>query len=105
MEGKMSDEIAPATPETTEDELRKHALDRLHAKRGFQASLVAYVCVNALLVLIWALTKDDGDGFWPVWVIGFWGLGLIIQGWNAYGWHRKPISDDDVNREIEKLKS
>ena len=50
-------------------------------------------------------TKDDGDGFWPVWVLGVWGLGLIIQGWNAYGFHRQPISDDDVNREIEKLRS
>lgn len=102
----MSDEMqtTPGDTGTTDDELRKHALDNLHAKRGFQASLVAYVLVNLLLVAIWFFTKDDGDGFWPVWVIGFWGLGLLIQGWNAYGYKRKPISEDDVSREMEKLR-
>ncbi len=36
----------------------------------------AYLIVNALLILIWAIT---GFGyFWPGWVLAVWGVHLIL---------------------------
>ena len=78
-------------------ERREAAIKRLKAKRDFVRSLVAYLVVNAMLVVIWALT-DAGGYFWPIWPILGWGIALVLQGWNAY--LRKPISEDDIRREM-----
>ncbi|MBA2546205.1 MAG: 2TM domain-containing protein [Solirubrobacterales bacterium] len=102
MERTMNDELQPA--QATEADLRKHAIDSLHRKAAFKKSAALYVAVNLLLIVIWALAADDGDGFWPIWVIGGWGIGLAIQGWAAYGWTSRGITEDDVNAEIERLK-
>lgn len=77
---------------------REAALKRLKAKRDFRMHLGAYLIVNAMLVSIWALS--GGGHFWPVWVIVFWGVGLALNGWSAY--LQKPISEDDIRREMEK---
>ncbi len=79
-------------------ERREAAIKRLKAKRDFVRSLVAYLVVNAMLIVIWTLT-DAGGYFWPIWPILGWGIALVLQGWNAY--LRKPISEDDIRREIE----
>ena len=78
-------------------ERREAAIKSLKAKRDFVRSLVAYLVVNAMLVVIWALT-DAGGYFWPIWPILGWGIALVLQGWNAY--LRKPISEDDIRREM-----
>lgn len=77
---------------------REAAVKRLKAKRDFRRSLVAYVLVNALLVVIWAL--GDRGSFWPIWPIAGWGLALGFQAWNAYV--AKPISEADIQREIDR---
>ena len=77
---------------------RQSAVERLRAKRDLSTHLVAYVVVNAGLVAVWALT---GAGyFWPAWVIGGWGIGLLLHAWEIYG--RRPITDEDIRREIAK---
>jgi 2TM domain-containing protein len=82
----------------TADDQRAAAVERLKGKRAFQQSLVAYVLINAVLVGIWAL--GDRGFFWPVWVIGFWGIGLAFQGYSAYG--RREITEDDIQKEIQR---
>lgn len=85
----MADERDPA---------RKAAIERLKAKRGFQQNLVSYVAINALLVAIWFI---GGRGFfWPVFPIVFWGFAVAMHAWSVYG--QKPITEDDVRREMEK---
>jgi hypothetical protein len=96
----MNDEtgVAPAS----EEDLRKQAVASLHRKRAFKQTAFAYVVVNLLLVGIWAVS---GAGyFWPVWVIGGWGIGLAFQGWHVYG-RSRVISEDEVAREMQRLKS
>jgi hypothetical protein len=62
--------------------------------------LVMYVVVNAFLIGIWAVT---GAGFfWPVFVLGGWGIGLIGNAWDVYG--RKPISEAEIAGEAERLR-
>jgi hypothetical protein len=85
----------------SEQELRKLAVSRLKKKRDFSTHVVVYVIVNAMLVGIWAVT---GAGFfWPIFPILGWGIGVGANAWDVYG--RKPITEDEVARETERLRS
>jgi hypothetical protein len=73
---------------------RKRVTDR----REFGSHVVAYVVVNAFFILIWAIT---GAGyFWPAWVLGGWGIGLVLHGWDVY--FRRPVTDADVRAEMQR---
>jgi hypothetical protein len=81
-------------------ELREEALSSLKKKRDFRGHVFIYVAVNAMLVVIWAVT---GSGFfWPIFPILGWGIGVAANAWYAFG--RRPISDDEFRREAERLK-
>jgi hypothetical protein len=85
---------------TTEQDLRQQAIARLKRKRDFRSHAFVYVAVNALLVAIWAVT---GAGFfWPVFPILGWGIGLAANAWEVYG--RKPLSEDEIQREAARLR-
>lgn len=88
-----------ATPRTDE-ELRELAVAMLKKKRDFRAHVFIYVAVNAMLVVIWAVT---GSGFfWPIFPILGWGVGVAANAWDVYG--RKPISEEEIRRETERLR-
>jgi hypothetical protein len=87
---------------TTDDELREYAIKAIKRKRDFAAHVVAYVIVNAFFVGLWYFT---GAGyFWPGWVIGGWGIGLAFNAWDAYGRGNRPISETEIQREIDRQK-
>ena len=82
-----------------EDAERAAAVRRVKAKRDLRTHVFVYLTVNAVLVVIWAAS---GAGyFWPIWSIGFWGLGLVLNWWSAYHENR-PITDADIEREMGK---
>jgi hypothetical protein len=82
----------------SDDPRRSAAIARLKAKRDLRANLFSYVVINAVLIGIWAAT---GAGyFWPIWVILGWGIGLLFHAWTVYG--QKPITEDDVQREMQR---
>ena len=83
-----------------EDELRELAKERLKKRRDLGAHVVVYVVVNAMFVAIWAMT--GGGYFWPAWVIFGWGVGLVLNVWDVY--FRRPVTEHDIQREIERLK-
>lgn len=86
------------TPRTDED-LREQAIAQLKKRRDFHTHLFIYALVNAVLIVIWAVT---GAGFfWPVFVIGGWGAGVAANAWDVYV--RKPISEEEIRRETERL--
>ncbi len=78
---------------------REQALQRIKKRRDFSGHLVAYLVVNAALWTIWAVT--DAGYPWPAWVSGGWGIGLLLNAWDVYV--RRPITDADVQREIDRL--
>jgi 2TM domain len=86
----------------SEQSLRDQAEKRLKARRDFKTHLVMYVLVNAMLVVIWAITSDEGDLFWPIFPILGWGIGVAANAWDVYG--RKPITENDIQREAQKLR-
>ena len=74
------------------------ARKRVVARWEFRSHLVVYVVVNAFLVMIWAIT---GAGyFWPVWILGGWGIGLVLHAWDAF-FHR-PVTDRDIEAELHR---
>ena len=56
--------------------------------------------VNAFLVLIWAMTNPDGL-FWPIFPIVGWGIGVVMNGWDAY--FADEFSEESIQREIARL--
>lgn len=77
---------------------REAAIARLRAKREFWMHLFVYVAVNTFLVIIWYMTNSSNH-FWPIWSIAGWGIGL---GAHAVETFRGPISEDAIQREINK---
>jgi hypothetical protein len=86
-------------PVRSEEELRRKAIERLQAKREFQAHLLAYILVNALLVVIWAVTS--AGFFWPIFPILGWGIGLAFHAWDVYG---KEPNEEKIRREMDRLR-
>jgi hypothetical protein len=77
---------------------RVRARKRLEKKSKFRGDLVAYVVINAFLVVIWAVS---GRGyFWPGWVLGGWAVFLALDAWGLY--FRRPITEADIDRELHR---
>ena len=89
-------QAAPAPPAAPPD--LQAAMERIRAKRSFGRHATIYVAVNLLLVAIWAITSRGY--FWPIWPLLGWGVALGVSYWRAF-FHR-PISDDEIRREVEK---
>lgn len=82
-----------------QEERRAAAIDRINTKRDFRSHAFVYVAVNVLLIIVWAAS---GAGyFWPIWVIGGWGIGLAVHGWQVYG--EKPISEAEILEEMHHV--
>lgn len=81
-------------------DVRTTARKRLEERRGFVPHLIVFVVVNVGLVVVWMATGPHGF-FWPVFLLLFWGAGLLTHAWNAY--FTRPITEADVDREAERL--
>ena len=92
--------MAADTIDHQSDEWAK-ALQRVTERRDFGSHVVVYAVVNAFFVLMWAVT---GAGyFWPAWILGLWGTGLVLHGWEVFV--RRPVTDADVEAEIERRRT
>jgi hypothetical protein len=89
------------TSARTEEELHEQAVQRLKKKRDFRSHIFIYVAVNAVLVVIWAVTGTD-NFFWPIFPILGWGIGVAANAWDVYG--RRPITEDEIRREADRLR-
>jgi hypothetical protein len=110
-----SDPLAPATSELLD---RQQAIRQLERNRRFWISTVAATASMILLVVIWATSEYHNAGGWPAhgfsqssgihgvwnfWIIyplGAWVLLTAVGAWFVYG--RRPISESDIRREIQR---
>ena len=85
--------------QTTTSEYEQ-ARARAVRKRKFRGDLVAYLVINAFLVGVWAVT---GFGyFWPGWVLGAWGVFLVLDAWDVF--YRREVTEEDIEREMDKTR-
>ena len=85
--------------------VREQAILRLKKKRDFHTHVAAYILVNAVLWLIWAVVLVAADGPllpWPLFPTAGWGIGLFFDAWDTYG--RKPFTETEVERELARLR-
>lgn len=83
------------------DDIRCLAIIRLSRKKAYRHQVINYLWVNALLVVVWALS---GFGFfWPIYSLLGWGAALLIQGRKITHPHRHAFSEEEINREIERI--
>ena len=89
--------------EMSEEQLHHLATRRVAAKKSFYGNLAFYLIVNALLVLIWAAT---GRGYpWFLWVLGFWGLGVISHFLGVFVFSKQTNWErGQVEKEMERLR-
>jgi hypothetical protein len=81
--------------------LRDRAVQRLKKKRDFHAHLLVFLLVNLSIVIVWALTDSHGF-FWPLFPIVFWGIGVVMNGYDVY--RREDFTETSIRREMAKLK-
>ena len=92
-----------------DDNRRELAIKRLKDKSDFRIHLVVYLTVNAMLLVIWAVTggvtaTPSGYTFgflWPIFPIVGWGVGLIAHWYTVY--FSDVYSEEQVRREMGRL--
>ena len=95
------DEVVASTPEA----LREQALRRVKKRRDLHTHAFVYLTVNVLLWGIWAVIGATAHSWfpWPLWVTLGWGVGLLFNAWDVYV--RRPITEDDIRSEMDRLRS
>jgi len=85
--------------DTREQVRRDRAVQELKKRRDFRGHVLVYVLVNAFLVMIWAITGPHVF-FWPVFIIGPWGIGVVMNAWDVY--RRREFTEEEIQHEIER---
>ena len=94
--------MSTQTQPTVEDDttLRSAAIARLKKRADFKVHLLVYVLVNSCVVVIWATT---GAGFfWPVFPMVAWGIGVVMNGWDAY--RREVPTESQIQHEMTRMR-
>lgn len=86
----------------SEESIYEEARKRVEAKKGFYKHLVVYIVVNIMLVLIWAFAADGGYP-WFLWVLGFWGLGVVFNFFDVFIWPGKG-DKRAIEKEADKIR-
>ena len=115
----VSPVVESSVPERGDAEVRELAVKQIERKRRFEMRAFAAAVLSAFLVVIWAVSEYNNAGGWPtngfsnsssiphVWndwiiypLIGI-GLCVAIDAWNTY--RRKPITEAEIRREMDRL--
>jgi serine/threonine-protein kinase len=92
-------------PETL---IRRRVEKRMEERREFYSHITAYVMVNLMLWVIWAVT-DFGGHPWPIYPMLVWGIGVAIHTVIFYNEHgggrqrRDRIIQEEIERERARV--
>jgi hypothetical protein len=117
-----ADAVPEIAREGRDEALRKLALRHLEHVRKFKLYLSIYVLTMLVLTPVWIVTQyETADGWpehlssrsrypgdwdpWIIWVALIGAVIVAIAGLRAYYFDRRPTTEADVEREIERLKS
>lgn len=87
----------------SEEEIYEAAKKRVKEKRDFYGHLIAYLIVNSILILVWALS---GGGYpWFVWCMGPWGIGVVFHFLAVFVFPTSATKERQaIEKEVEKIK-
>lgn len=79
--GVSAESLAEAESTYYREKAERAEMDQFMSERkgAFISHLGIYLIVNAMLACIWAVTRDAGDGFWPIYTLLGWGIGVGIH--------------------------
>ena len=87
--------------EPSEEQIYEEASKRVKEKKRFYNGLVTYLIVNAVLIVIWALS---GRGYmWFLWPLGIWGA-FVLGDFLRIFVFREKSDQEDIEKEVEKIK-
>jgi len=113
---ELKDVLSP--PDSSEEVARRQAIKRIERRRHFYAEMLWSSIVMLMVAAIWAIAEYNNAGGWPtngfsqssgihdvwnMWILyPFMAYLLYIAGcsWTYFG--RKPISESEIQREIER---
>ena len=85
----------------SEEQIYEEASKKVREKKRFYRDLVTYLIVNAVLVVIWALS---GRGYmWFLWPLGIWGVFVLGHFLRIFVFG-KGSDDEAIKKEVEKMK-
>ena len=85
----------------SEEEIYEEAKKRVKVKKDFYGHLTAYLGVNILLIVIWAVT---GAGYpWFVFPLCGWGIGISIHFFQGFVLEQK-TDKAAIEKEAEKIR-
>ena len=99
----------------SEEEVYEEARKRVKDKRRFYSHLGAYLVVNAILIVIWALSGDatnewSGYGTWTgnkwfLWPLCIWGVVVLINFLQVFVFKTSVRGEKAaIDKEAEKIK-
>ena len=100
----IESKIKKPRPQPTEEELIRQRIEKkLRARRDLMQHLAVYVTVNSIF---WLMYLSSGDfGFpWPMFITGFWGIGVVSQYIEFYYKHGRGAEkrEDEIEEEITR---
>lgn len=102
------------TRELSEDEIYEEAKKRVKDRRRFYNHLGAYIVVNAILVIIWALSGGPTDTWsgwgtwtgnkWFLWPLVIWGFFVILDFLRVFVFKTSALQEKEaIDKEVEKI--
>ena len=84
----------------TEEQIFEEATKRVKERKRFYGGLATYMIVNAVLVVIWALS---GQGYpWFLWPLGIWGV-FVLGDYLRIFVFGKGSDQQAIEKEVEKM--
>lgn len=91
------------TEHTDGDDLRTFARKRIKAKREFWNLVFIFVIITVIVNTVWLYTGPN-DYYWPMWPMLGFGIATLFTALGAYGPGGRPISEEQIDREIRRLR-
>lgn len=108
-------EVVFMSRDLSEEEIYEEATKRVRDKKRFYRHLLVYLAVNAVLVIIWALSGDaargrtwSGDwtqGMWFLWPLCIWGVFVVLNFLQVFVFNTSIREEKTaIEREVKKMK-
>ena len=85
----------------TEEQIYDEASKKVTARKRFYGGLATYLIVNAVLIVIWALSGQGN--MWFLWPLGIWGI-FVLGDYLRIFVFGKGSDQQAIEKEVEKMK-